>query len=71
MTNKVKSRLDAIALALGGISLAGAFGVLPYGALPMVTNDHIHAAWVKKLRADSLAECPEIAPDCARGAWVT
>lgn len=71
MTNKVKSRLDAIALALGGVSLAGAFGVLPYGALPMVTNDHINAAWDEELRAGLPAECPQIDPDCASGAWVT
>lgn len=69
MTNKVKSRLDAIAMALGGISLAGAFGVLPYGALPMVTNDRINAAWDEKLSRAPLTERQELDPDCATAGW--
>jgi len=71
MTDKLKSRLDAIALALGGVSLAGAFGALPFGALPLVTSDRINAAWDEKLRHGSSAECPHEAPDCANAGWAT
>ena len=34
MMKKVNARLDAIALALGGVSQEGAFGTLPYAELP-------------------------------------
>ena len=71
MMKKVISRLDAIALALGGVSMAGAFGTLPFGALPMVANDRINAAWDAKLREEKARECSELDPDCANAGWVT
>ena len=71
MMKKVISRLDAFALALGGVSTTGSFGVLPFGALPRVTADRIYAAWDKKLRERALAQCPEFDRDCANAGWVT
>ena len=69
MTNKLKSRLDAMLLALGGVSLAGAFGVLPFGALPIVTNDRINVAVDKKIRERSAGACPDAEPDSANASW--
>ena len=71
MMKKVISRLDAFALALGGVSTTGSFGVLPFGALPGVTADRIYSAWDKKLRERALAQCPEFDRDCANAGWVT
>lgn len=71
MMNKLTSRLDALALALGGVSLAGAFGALPYGALPIAANDRINAAWDAKLRDAKLSECSKLDADCANASWVT
>ena len=71
MMKKVVTRLDAIALALGGVSLAGAFGTLPFGALPVVANDRINAAWDAKLRDEKPGECSKLDPDCANAGWAT
>lgn len=71
MMKKVISRLDGIALALGGVSLAGAFGTLPYGALPMVANDRINAAWDAKLRDEKPRDCSKLDPECANAGWAT
>ena len=71
MMKKVISRLDAIALALGGVSMAGAFGTLPFGALPIVANDRINAAWDAKLRDEKARECSKLDPGCANAGWVT
>ena len=71
MMNKLTSRLDALALALGGVSLAGAFGALPYGALPIAADDRINAAWDRKLRDGKSRECSKLDPDCANAGWVT
>jgi len=71
MMKKVASWLDALALALGGVSLAGACGALPYGAQPTVANDRINAAWDAKLREGKRGECSKLDPDCANAGWVT
>lgn len=71
MMKKVASRLDALALALGGVSLAGACGTIPFGPLPTVANDRINAAWDAKLREGQLRECSNLDPDCANAGWVT
>ena len=71
MMKKVNARLDAIALALGGVSLAGAFGTLPYGAMPVTANDRINAAWDAKLRDERPSECSKLDPDCANAGWAT
>ncbi|RZV37064.1 MAG: hypothetical protein EX272_06455 [Chromatiales bacterium] len=71
MMKKVNARLDAIALALGGVSLAGAFGTLPLGAVPIVANDRINAAWDAKLQEETPRECSKLDPDCANAGWAT
>lgn len=71
MMKKVNGRLDAIALALGGVSLAGAFGALPFGALPIAANDRINAAWDAKLQEETPRECSKLDPDCANAGWAT
>ena len=58
MKDKVKNRLDAFALALGGVSVKGAYGVMP-----IVANDRINAAWDERLRKGSAEGGPEIAPE--------
>ncbi|MDH5620146.1 MAG: hypothetical protein OEZ11_16155 [Gammaproteobacteria bacterium] len=71
MIRKVLSRLDELALAYGSVSLAGPYGVLPYGTLHVVTHHSINAAWDEKLRARSAAECPETGPDCPVPGWAS
>lgn len=71
MMKKVASRLDAFALALGGVSMAGSFGALPFGALPIMVNDRINAAWSEKLRAGAPTGRPEPDSDCASTGWAT
>ena len=71
MMKRVIARLDAIALALGGVSMAGAFGTLPFGAQPMTANDRINAALDAKLRDEQPRECSKIDPDCANAGWAT
>jgi hypothetical protein len=71
MMKKLTSRLDALALALGGVSLAGACGALPFGALPTVVNHRINAAWDAKLREGKPRECSKLDPECANAGWVT
>ena len=71
MIAKVKSRLDALALALGGVSMAGAFGVLPYGAVPTAAPSRIITASDEKLDSTPPPDCPDFDPDCANAGWVT
>ena len=66
MINKATSRIDAFILALGSLS-----AVSFYGALPLVTNDRINAAWDEKLSREPLAERQELDPDCATAGWAT
>lgn len=66
MTSKVKRYMDAFTFALGGVSVASA-----YGALPIVANDRINAAWDEKLRAEQPPERSEFDPDCAGAGWAT
>ncbi len=60
MIDKVKNRLDAFALALGGVSVKSA-----YVAVPIVASDRINAAWDEKLRNGSAERCPDPAPEGA------
>jgi len=71
MMNKVISGIDRLALALGSVSMAGAFGVLPYGPLPMDTNSRINAARDEKLGSTPLAECPHFGTARASAGWAT
>lgn len=64
MINRATSRIDAIMLAFGSLT-----AVSFYGALPIVTNDRINAAWAEKLSTEPLAECQELDPDCATAGW--
>ena len=66
MINKVKSRLDAFALALGGASVKS-----PYVAIPIVANDRINAAWDARLREESADQSPDVAPEGACAGWAT
>ena len=66
MINKVKDRLDAFSLALGGVSVKSA-----YGAMPIVANDRINAAWDEKLRTGSAEHRPDVAPEGACAGWAT
>ena len=66
MKDRLKNRLDAFALALGGVSAKSA-----YVTMPIVANDRINAAWDEKLRKDSTERCPDLAPEGACAGWVT
>ena len=66
MINKVKNRLDAFALALGGVSVKSAYGVVP-----IVANDRINAAWDEKLRKGPAERSPDLAPEGACAGWAT
>lgn len=71
MMNKVISRIDRLALALGSVAMAGAFGVLPYGPLPMDLDSRINAARDEKLGSSPLADCPDFGTDRASAGWAT
>jgi hypothetical protein len=71
MMNKVISGIDRLALALGSVSMAGAFGVLPYGPLPMDLDSRINAARDEKLGSSPLADCPDFGTDRASAGWAT
>ena len=66
MKDKVKIRLDAFALALGGVSVKSA-----YSAVPIVANDRINAVWDERLRKESMASCPDPAAEGACAGWAT
>ena len=66
MINKVKNRLDVFSLALGGVSVKSA-----YGAMPIVANDRINAAWDEKLRKGPAEHSPDLAPEGACAGWAT
>ena len=62
----VKYRLDAFALALGGVCAKSA-----YVTMPIVANDRINAAWDEKLRKGPAVRCPDRAPEGACAGWAT
>ncbi len=66
MKDKVKNRLDAFALALGGVSVKSA-----HGAMPIVASDRINAAWDERLRRESTEQGPDLAPEGACAGWAT
>ena len=66
MKDKVKTRLDAFALALGGVSVKSA-----YGAVPIVASDRINAAWDERLRKESTASSSDLAAEEACAGWAT
>ena len=66
MKDKVKNRLDAFTLALGGVAVKSA-----HGAIPVVANDRINAAWDDKLRKDTAESGPDLAPEGACAGWAT
>ena len=71
MMNKVISGIDRLALAMGSVSMAGAFGVLPYGPLPMDLDSRINAARDEKPGSTPLADCPDFRADRANAGWAT
>ncbi len=66
MKDNVKNRLDAFALALGGVSAKSA-----YVTMPIVASDRINAAWDEKLRNGSGESSPDLAPEGACAGWAT
>ncbi len=66
MKDKVKKRLDAFTLALGGVSAKSA-----YVTMPIVADDRINAAWDEKLRKEPAERCPDPAPEGACAGWAT
>ncbi|MDJ0750557.1 MAG: hypothetical protein QNJ11_13815 [Woeseiaceae bacterium] len=66
MKDKVKKRIDAFTLALGGVAAKSA-----YANMPIVADDRINAAWDEKLRKGP-AECrQDPAPEGACAGWAT
>ena len=66
MINKAKSRLDAFALALGGVSVKS-----PYVGIPVVANDRINTAWDERLGASPDERGPDVTPEGACAGWAT
>ena len=66
MIDRVRNRLDAFSLALGGVSAKSAYSVVP-----IVASDRINAAWDEKLREGSADRDPDVAPDSACTGWAT
>ena len=66
MINKVRKRLDAFSLALGGVAAKS-----PYVGLQIVPDDRINAAWDARLRQEARDHGPDAAPDGACTGWAT
>ena len=66
MKDKVKKRLDAFTMALGGVSAKSA-----YVTMPIIADDRINAAWDEKLREGPAERPRDPAPEGACAGWAT
>jgi hypothetical protein len=66
MNHKEMSRLDRFAFALGSVTIAS-----PYAVIPIVPNNRIAAAWDERLKGESGTAGPGNDPARPRLGWAT